>query len=144
MERQGAIINLDTKYFIVGGNKANLLPRKNNSITIPGRSEVFVQAIAMSPTDNYFEGIYEARELKPNIFIGTCLTKIVNQKGTISVLNISEDDVSIETPIVKFEKYAAGENLENSLTIETNKDRLNIIKNSLRLNHLNWEESEIV
>ncbi|XP_077264813.1 uncharacterized protein LOC143898889 [Temnothorax americanus] len=69
-------------------------------VTLKPRSETIIEAI----TDKNEEGIVQAREMKPGVYIGNCLVKPENHICIVSIINTTDKEIEIPIPQVTLEK----------------------------------------
>ena len=143
MNKFEAQIDFKNKILRIGHTEIELLPL-SNKITIPKRSEIFLQVY----TDSTEDGICEAKEIQKGIFLSNCVTSPKNGKCIVSLVNSNEKDIEIITPVVKLEKFEDIEVAASSVAIpdtEENRyraDRLQELRTLLRTDHLNNEEKD--
>lgn len=126
-----AIIDYELKKFKVYGESIDLI--SNEFIKIPGRSEVLIHAITQN--QDGMEGICNSKALGECLYLGSCLTVPRNNKCLVSVMNVSENDIEIPIPKVILEEFYS-----DKFIFEKTEKRTELLKNSLRLDHLNSEE----
>jgi len=98
LQKQQAMCDLGKKRLRIGDETLKLQPY--SKLILKPRSETIIQAITSSKR----VGIVKAEETMPGVFIGNCLVK--PEKGTcpISIINITDEQVVIPTPLVTIEE----------------------------------------
>jgi len=95
------------------------------------------------PTKSRGFGIISKGELVPGVYLAEALTTGVDGYCVTSIVNTSEDDVTIEPPFVELEEVE--NDYDNSVlifsaSVNENGNRLSKLHNELRTEHLNSEE----
>lgn len=82
-----------------------------------------------------------SKEIVPGVFVGNSLVKLKNNSVTLSLINTNEYDAEVNFSDFSFENTNDYEiyNLNSSWSDEVN-DRLNSLKETINLKHLNREE----
>jgi len=100
LQKQQAICDIGKKRLRIDDETLKLQPY-TKSILKP-RSETIIQAIISSKR----VGIVKAEETMPGIFIGNCLVKPKKSTCPISVINITDEQVVIPTPLITIEELS--------------------------------------
>jgi len=101
------------------------------------------ESIVQLPTKSRGTGIISKGELAPGVYLAEALTEGVDGYCVISIVNTSDEDVTIEPPFVELEEV---ENDCDNLfliyfvSVNENGNRLSKLRNELRTEHLNSEE----
>ena len=134
---------LSRKNTILNGTETKdvLLTRYiNNRSTfiIPPRSETIIPIYIINDLES---GIISKKELLPQIF--TSETLIDRKNPFISILNLRETPVEIQTPEMELEPFKETDVIQ-ILQIDQSSDRLQTLQNKLRLDHLNKVEKDSI
>lgn len=115
-------------------------------IQIPSRSEAIIPVRVIN--DNIDEGIISRKEIKDGLFLAESLVKVNSNNEVItSVLNTTDQEINIEIPEIELKIIDDNFSNINALSrknINYNSDRLKLLKDTLRLKHLNKEESDSI
>lgn len=134
----------------------------SQKIKLPARSEVLINArVTNSDVFSNFEGICKSIELKPGIMLANVLTQVRNSFCTVSVINLNEDSVEIDSPEVILEPcenedsqaklFQISSNVEEESDVHSlasqiipnsKSERIKILEALLRTSHLNSEERQ--
>ena len=103
--------------------------------------------VPVGVTNNIAEGILEGYELIPGVYYPSCILKVINNISYTTILNTTENEISVKNLVVSLSPINEGENVKinaiNSKCINRDGDnRIKNILNSLRLSHLNNEEKD--
>jgi hypothetical protein len=119
------------------------------SMRLPKRSEIIVE-LPVKEGEDGAEGIIDKLEIAEGIFVASSLTKIQGNKAITSILNTRDDEVVMDVPHVKWERYTPDSlDWENQtsyvgavapIETEMGQNREKIVLAKLRLGHLNSEE----
>lgn len=113
-------------------------------ITLPPRSETLVEV----PTscDANLLGVIAKEELLPGVYMAETLTKSVNGRCVVSILNTLDTGVSMQTPEVQLEPYEAGweENVRSAIEDNDELRRIKLLSQRLRLDHLSTGDREAI
>lgn len=119
--------------------------QKNNEYLLKARH---INLIEIKVNSNE-EGIINKINLPENLFMANMLVSPIEFKTFISIINISEKDITIKLPNFNIETFI--EPIEQNEQIDEKNifhfkaiDRNSIIKENLRLDHLNIEEQESI
>ena len=143
-----AIINYESNKLVLNNTVFQLYIYRINAnrekIYIPPRCEMVVP---VGVTNNIAEGILEGYELIPGVYYPSCILKVINNISYTTILNTTENEISVKNLVVSLSPINEGENVKinaiNSKCINRDGDnRIKNILNSLRLSHLNNEEKE--
>lgn len=147
-QKYKAKINYEEEIVYFEDNYFKILPSEI-LITRPARCEIVIHALA-NVTNT--EGFVMPKKHSDNLYLGSSLTKVQNNKCLVSVLNISNESVTIPLPRVNVTPILTNEydiiktsNINNNYSNGTEInyiERLNKLKNSLNLRGLNSEETE--
>ena len=109
-------------------------------LTLQARTEHIVNV----PTNHKGLGILNKSEITPGVFLAASLTTAKNGVCPTSIVNTTEKDQMISLPLVELEQLSEREGaMTFALSAVADSDctnRLNTLRNSLRLQHLNAEE----
>lgn len=101
------------------------------TVRVPARTETTIRAINQVDTVGYCE----AKELQLGVFIGRCVTEAKKGACVIPIINTNEHEVEITIPEVELCEYSI---LHINSSCEA--ERLTVLENVLRTDHLNSEE----
>jgi hypothetical protein len=125
--------------------------RGQSTLKVPKRAEVIVRIPVEDGVGNA-EGVIEKTEIAERVYLASSLVKIEKGHAITSVLNTNDEDVVVEIPKVKWEKYAV-EGEEDSQTFVGSispvnsgilQDREQQVIEKLRFEHLNPEERQVM
>lgn len=138
LQKYRAKIDYEKETLFFNGNYFKILPSEPCKIFIPARCETIIPALAnISNT----EGIVELKQISDKLYLGSTLTKVKNHKCFVSILNISDETLTIAMPRVNIEPFISND----YNVIETNNinhiERLNKLRNAINLEGLNTEET---
>jgi hypothetical protein len=111
----------------------------NSILTLKSRAESIVRL----PTKSKGLGVISKSELAPGVYLAEALTEGVNGYCVVSIVNTSEEDVTVEIPPVELEEIEDDDSkkaLIFSTSVDEIGDRLSKLRNELRTDHLNSEE----
>lgn len=118
--------------------------------TIPARSEVIipVKIINKYPSDQQNVLIY-AQNINENLLCGNVLNTSKNQQILINVINPTEQSQTINIPKLSDLSHevfdtVSMDNVQTSQIVENPNNRIQLIKNSIRCEHMNQEEKESI
>jgi hypothetical protein len=119
-------------------SKPDKAKRQNCKLTLKARSENIVKV----STKSLGHGLITKREIIPGIYLAESLTKVVNGKCISSIINILEEDITLDPPQVLLEQIDdSGEAmtlLHIAVLVVTG--LLPRSREQLRTDHLNDEE----
>jgi len=99
LQKQQAKCNFGKKQLCIGDEIFKLRPY--TTVILKPRSETVVRAII----NTQCVGVINSEEIMPGVFIGNCLVKLEHlQSCPISVINTTEEQVAIPTPLVSIEE----------------------------------------
>ena len=126
------------KQIKINNNYFRLHPHKK--ITLRPRSETIVQVTV----ERNVIGVTQTEEPSPGVFIGSCLVEPREGKCPVSILNTTEKETEISVPHVEVEELPEFKEMPvNVITKgETKPNRQEVIRNLLRITHLNREEEK--
>jgi hypothetical protein len=123
------------------------------SLRLPKRSEIIVE-LPVEEGEDGAEGIIDKLEIAEGISVASSLTEVQGNKAMTSILNTRDEEVIMDVPHVKWERYSPdGPDLENQTSYvgaiapiepEMGKNRENKVLANLRLDHLNSEERNVI
>ncbi|XP_063988164.1 uncharacterized protein LOC135168161 [Diachasmimorpha longicaudata] len=125
------------KALVINGHPFELF-QDQTPTKIGARSEVLLTV----PTRSSGTGIVRKNQLAKGVFMGECLTKAVKGQVLVCVVNTNDNDVFINPPTVKLESLPSGEIIMMLRDAERGevKDRIKLLRENLRIEHLNQEE----
>lgn len=138
---------MTTKQLRIGDNVIPLNEKDSpfKTIKIPPRCQYMTQ---IHIANDISEGLIMKCELVHNIFIPDIFVQNINQTAIIPVLNLNNFDKIIETPILDLEEVTLLKNTKMICNLthynERNYDRLQLLHDNLRLEHINQEEHDSV
>lgn len=139
LQKHKVKINYEEESFHFEDNYFKIFPSEALLTTIPARCEIVISAIANIPEA---EGFVKSKQLSDNLFIGSTLTKVLNYKCLVSILNISNEPLTIAQPRVNVEPISANEYTILDLNNVNYSDRYKRLKNIINLEGLNTEEAD--
>lgn len=141
---ENAKIDFENQTVTIRNNKMYPL-EYSNLITLPARS--MCSCVIKVKQRNIDNGLINRQEILQGVFLVDCIGKITNGGIHTYLINTTEKELNIETPVIDVEPvsidtsprdssaFAINSVISNNLT-----DRLKILKENLRLDHLNEEE----
>lgn len=144
LANHSAEVSYKTKILTTNNIRWKMYPPKTEFMCVPSRSEMFVKVNSNIKSG---ECMCFSQTLADNIILGSCLTKAINGKCIVSVVNVSEQDVTLQVPTIKLQKLdnsvVGAISLDNSnISTKNINERINEIRNNINTNHLNQEEKE--
>jgi len=145
LQKQKAKCDLGKRQLRIGDEIFKLRPY--TTVILKPRSETVVRAI----TNTQYVEVINSEEIMPGVFIGNCLVKPEEGTCPISVINTTEEQVAISTPLVSIEEIPetvldnADKPLLQMTQCEDKKPpqvRKEQLKNLIRTEHLNEEEKK--
>lgn len=121
-----------------------IIPFNNKShIVLPARSETIVQ---VEVTNQVTEGIVRASPIIDNVLLPRALVSVRNDNTAIcTILNLNDKEISIKTPKIELEEIepiATINSFNNNIKTNENIDnRLKTLRENIRTQHLNSEET---
>jgi hypothetical protein len=136
---------LKANKIIIDMEKEELSTRNENSTVIPPRSELIIPVHVDTNESSAHNILIHAQELEKNILCGNVLNIIKNQQVLISVMNPTEEPQEILTPKLTDLSHEVFDtiSMNNMRTVEgynNTGNRIQILKDSLRCDHMNNEE----
>jgi len=140
---------LKANKIIIDMEKEELSTRNENSTVIPPRSELIIPVYVNTNEPSARNVLIHAQELEKNILCGNVLNIIKNQQVLISVMNPTEEPQEILTPKLTDLSHEVFDtiSMNNMRTVErynSTGNRIQILKDSLRCDHMNNEERTII
>jgi len=139
---KGATIDYSNREITMGeavmdfDNKPDESTDLTQLLTLKSRAESIVRL----PSKSRGFGIISKGELAPGVFLAEALTERVDGYCVTSIVNTSEEDITIETPFVVLEEVQNDYDnsvLTFSALVNENGNRLSKLRNELRTQHLN-------
>jgi hypothetical protein len=115
--------------------------RQAKKIRLPRRSDCVVKLPVKEGSP--LVGILNKHQVQEGVYMAGSLTKVMDGYVLTSILNMSDQDVEIQEPLVELDEIELIRNL-TSETEEKQQDREKIILEQLRLDHLNDEEKKLL
>ncbi|KAL4136407.1 hypothetical protein QTP88_007955 [Uroleucon formosanum] len=140
---------LKANRIIIDVGKEELSTRNENSNVIPARSELIIPVDVNTNESSTHNVLIHAQELNKNILCGNVLNIIKNQQVLISVMNPTEEPQEILTPKLTDLSHEILDtvSMNNMRTVEkcsNPENRIQILKDSLRCDHMNNEEKTTI
>ncbi|CAI6373340.1 unnamed protein product [Macrosiphum euphorbiae] len=140
---------LKANRIIIDVGKEELSTRNENSNVIPARSELIIPVHVNTNESSSHNVLIHAQELNKNILCGNVLNIIKNQQVLISVMNPTEEPQEILTPKLTDLSHEILDtvSMNNMRTVEkcsNPENRIQILKDSLRCDHMNNEEKTTI
>ena len=147
---ENAKIDFENQKVTIRNNKVYSL-EFSNTITLPARSVCPCIIKINNKENNIDNGLITRQEVSRGIFLIDNLVKVTNGNARTYIINTTEEELNIETPIIDVESvlvdtsprdssaYVVNSVVSNNLT-----KRLETLKDNLRLDHLNKEEKSSI
>ena len=135
---------------VQGTNEVAQGVTKSRKLILPRRAETIVALQVENLADGQ-EGIIAKSEITEGVYLPSSLVQVLGNQAITSILNTRDEEVEIEGPVVRLEKYEREEGEKNpkepigsvaSVREIKVKDRLAEVLKKLKLDHLNPEERE--
>lgn len=140
LKASGAVIDFRSNSVKIGNESFSFAVKNVRvgtlRVYVPARCERIVQLSTISEG----VGLVAKCELAPGVYLGNSLTKAKDGKCVCSIVNTNENEVEIEVPSVKLEKYQMYKTENKVGNIGTRRDE--ILESLLRLDHLHNKEKE--
>lgn len=144
LRQENAKIDFEKQTVTIRNNKVYSL-EYSNLITLPARS--VCSCVIRTKQKGIDNGFINSQEISQGIFLVDSIGKVTNGNIYTYVINTTEKELNIETPIIDVEPVSINTSPRDSSAFAINSvisnnltDRLEILKENLRLNHLNEEE----
>ena len=145
---ENAKIDFEKQKVTIRNNKVYSL-EYSNLITVPARS--MYPCVIKTKQSNIDNGLINRQEITQGVFLLDSVVKVNNGNVHTYLVNTTENEINIETPLIDVEPVLIDTSPRDSSTYIINSvissnltDRLKILKENLRLNHLNKEEESSI
>jgi len=144
LQKQKVKCNLGKKQLRIGDEIFKLRPY--TTVILKSRSE---ETVVLAITNTQCVGVINSKEIMPGVFIGNCLLKPEEGTCPISVINTTEEQVTIPMPLISIEEIPETDNADKPLLHMTQREnkkspqvRKEQLKNLIQTEHLNEEENK--